>query len=224
MISRAEDWNLYLYINSPFVCLRQLLLVLLPLMATVTPADLAGFRSVDTLLQPRLVIVSFTPDYQSSDPGSDTIYYAAQRPLGWKDFQGKPTKLSEDAAVCYSSFGYIGKAMQHRDTIFVTVTLQVFFVKSASWVKPGEVDDYSLQHEQLHFDLTKIAAEYYRKTVLATPMHPDDYDSYLQYLFLDAFRYMNRLQDQYDTETRHGMDHRAQAMWDKKVEAEMKGY
>ncbi len=199
------------------------MVVLLPLMAAVTPDVPAGLRPVDTLLQPRLVIVSFTPDYQSSDPGSDTVYYAAQHPLSWKDFQGKPTRLSEDAAVCYSSFGYIGSAMQRRDTIFVTVTLQVFFVKSASWVKPGEVDDYSLQHEQLHFDLTKIAAERYRKSVLATRMHPDDYDSYLQYLFLDAFRDMNHLQDQYDRETRHGLDHQAQAMWEKKVEVQMKG-
>ena len=99
--------------------LPQLLFVLLPLLAVVTPDAPAGLRSVDMLLQPRLVIVSFTPDYQSSDPGSDTVYYAAGRPLGWKDFQGKPTKFSEDAAVCYSSFGYIGSAMQRRDTIFV---------------------------------------------------------------------------------------------------------
>lgn len=173
--------------------------------------------------QPVVVKVSFTPDYQSADPGSDTIYYSPSRPLRWADFTGKPNQASADAAVCYSSFGYIGSAYQRGDTIFVTVTLQVFFVKSASWALPGSEDDYDLAHEQLHFDITRLSAAYYRKSVLTTQMHADDYDSYLQYLFLDAFRYMNHMQDQYDSETRHGMDRAEQAAWEKKVKAELPG-
>lgn len=205
--------------------IREIAADLLPLfiagIAGIASGPGAGQPAHGAGRQPFVVKVSFTPDYQSTDTGSDTIYYSPSRPLRWADFTGKPNKASADAAVCYSSFGYLGSSLQRGDTIFVTVTLQVFFVKSASWVLPGSENDYSLEHEQLHFDITRLSAAYYRKSVLTTVMHADDYDSYLQYLFLDAFRYMNHLQDQYDGETQHGMDHAGQARWEERVKGEL---
>jgi hypothetical protein len=45
----------------------------------------------------------------------------------------------------------------------------------------------------------------------------DDYDSEIQYQFLESFREMNRDQEQYDEETGHGLNATAQAAWDEKI-------
>jgi hypothetical protein len=164
----------------------------------------------------RVLIINFTPDYNPPAQPADTIYFNPKRPLQWKDFTGKTSYNSQDEAVSYTSFAYTGSASQQHDTLFVTLTLQVFFVKSASWASPSAyLSDYALQHEQTHFDLTRLAAENFKQMVLEGihTIAPEDANSYIQYLYIDAFRNMNHLQDQFDDETNHGEDHAEEAKW-----------
>jgi len=57
-----------------------------------------------------------------------------------------------------------------------------------------------------------------KNKLLNLEIYPDEYDSVINYYYLEAFREMNRLQDLYDKETRHGMDRGAQDRWNRKLD------
>lgn len=156
-------------------------------------------------------------EYQPGTETEDTIYYSPLRPLQWNDFTGHPPPgAHRNAAVTYSSFGYTGSAVSHHDTLEVHLQLQIFFVKSASYMIPTALPGpEALRHEQLHFDLTRISANHFQQLVLQNKddIAPEDADSYIQYEFLEAFRYMNHIQDQFDRETQHGTNQAAEQRW-----------
>jgi hypothetical protein len=156
-------------------------------------------------------------EYRPGEESNDTIYYSPLRPLRWSDFTGHPPPgAHNNAAVTYSSFGFTGSAVNHHDTLEVHLQVQVFFVKSASYVIPAALPGpYALMHEQLHFDLTRISAAHFQQLVLENKkdISPEDAESYIQYQYLEAFRYMNHIQDQFDRETQHGTNKTEEAKW-----------
>jgi len=79
------------------------------------------------------------------------------------------------------------------------------------------MDSYSLAHEQLHFDITYLVARRFMNKVRELPLTKEDFDSMIQYEYLESFREMNRLQEDFDGETRHGTVISAQLEWNKKV-------
>lgn len=150
-------------------------------------------------------------------PTSDTIYYDAQRKLQWEDFQAQPSPRGPSAAVSYTSFAYDGNSNLVNDTLRITLRLQVFFIKSASWVRPDARNSYALAHEQLHFDITRLVVERFKQKLRQTALNRDDYDSIIQYQYLQSFREMNRLQYRFDQETHHGLNAAEQIRWRDKV-------
>jgi hypothetical protein len=159
-------------------------------------------------------------DRRPDDPGSDTIFYPARK-LRWTDFRGTPSMRGPSAAVAFTSFAYEGSSLLRKDTLQITLSLQVFFIRSASWVRSGNMDSYSLAHEQLHFDITYLVARRFMQKVRQLPLTRDDYDSMVQYEYLESFREMNRLQEEFDGETRHGTIVSAQQEWIAKVGREL---
>ena len=70
-------------------------------------------------------------------------------------------------------------------------------VRGMSWVIPPAQDAYGLSHEQLHFDITKLVVERFKKKIAA--MKADlviDLNSMIQYEYLESYREMNQLQNQ----------------------------
>jgi hypothetical protein len=49
----------------------------------------------------------------------------------------------------------------------------------------------------------------------------EDYDSQIQYEFLESFREMNTEQEKYDGESQHGLNTTVQAEWNQKIKAEI---
>lgn len=155
-------------------------------------------------------------DNRPDDPTSDTLFYPARK-LTWSDFKGTPSLRGPSAAVAFTSFAYEGSSLLRKDTLQITLTLQVFFIRSASWVRAGNMDSYSLAHEQLHFDITYLVARRFMNKIRQLPLTKEDYDSMIQYEYLESFREMNRLQDDFDGETRHGTVISAQLDWNRKI-------
>ncbi|HVI48303.1 MAG TPA: hypothetical protein VM802_25770 [Chitinophaga sp.] len=164
----------------------------------------------------------FEEHQQADSSKSDTLFYSPARRLQWDDFHGHIPSSGSSAAVSYTSFAYEGSSHLVHDTLKITLSLQVFFVKSASWVRPDSRTTYALAHEQLHFDITRLIAERFKQKLLQTALNRDDYDSIIQYQYLQSFREMNRFQYAFDQDTRHGADPAAQARWRDKVNLGLK--
>jgi hypothetical protein len=162
---------------------------------------------------PPVIRVTFTPDRRPENPDSDTIFYRPARKLSWADFKAVPPLRGPSAAVSYSSFAYEGSSLHKRDTLVLNLTLQAFFIKSASWAKPIAKDSYGLAHEQLHFDITWLVALRFQQRIKTMQLTIEDYDSIIQYEYIESFREMNRLQKAYDDESNHGMSAMAQDRW-----------
>ncbi|RAJ85509.1 hypothetical protein CLV59_102213 [Chitinophaga dinghuensis] len=164
-----------------------------------------------------VVQLDFHFQEQPYSENSDTLYYTPYRHLKWDDFQGTPSVNGPSAAVSYTSFAYEGSSRLYKDTLHITLQLQVFFIKSASWVRPDSKTAYGLAHEQLHFDITRLVVERFKQRLKQTALNRDDYDSVIQYQYLEAFKEMNRFQYAFDRETHSGMNAAAQEKWREKV-------
>ncbi len=167
------------------------------------------------------VKISFT-DYQEKDE-QDTIYYTTNRPLKWSDFQSVVPSSRFDAEV-FPTIGYDEHVSVKNAVVNLNITLKVSLPKSACWAKPASRTDYSLNHEQRHFDIAKIAAEHFRQIIASENLPVENYDGSVNADYLDAYREMNDMQKQYDNETRHGADQFAQQRWNEKIDKELKLY
>lgn len=170
------------------------------------------------------VRITFSPGFTGSPDKGDTVFYDPRRPLTWDDFRAAPRSGKNYGAAVFSSFGYEATARTVAGVVEVVMTLKVYQLKNSSWVWPVAKHDYALRHEQLHFDITRLVAERFREKLLAEDLQPDDYDSRIQFLFLESFRAMNKLQEQYDDETAHSINRAAQARWDEKITSDLRPF
>ncbi|MCF2505896.1 hypothetical protein L0663_21040 [Dyadobacter sp. CY107] len=156
----------------------------------------------------------------NNDP--DTVFYSPKRPLIWEDFKVRSAKPgSRYAAAVFTSFGYEGRSYPKDDDLVVEIGLKTFMVKSMSWGRPESRNASTLRHEQIHFDITRLVVEKFKARLLKADLTIEDYDSEIQYQFLEAFREMNTDQERYDGETGHGLNAGAQAAWDRKIAGEI---
>lgn len=161
--------------------------------------------------------VVFHYDGRPNDPASDTVFHNINRPLKSADFTGTPSRNGRSEAVCYTSFSYDGNSRKLHDTIYLNLVLQVFMVKSSSWIRGTQSAGVTLVHEQMHFDITRIVGERFRKKIMEMGLSTEDYDSEVQYEYLEFFREMNRLQEAFDNETGNGTNQGAQDRWQRYI-------
>ena len=172
-----------------------------------------------SVLLARKVKVNFT-DY-TEKPEGDTIYYSANRPLTWNDFQDKPRDGRFEAEV-FTTIGYIERNKVAKGIIYVDIAIKVDVAKSDCWVRGGGRDNYVLNHEQRHFDIEKIVSEHFKQKILAMELPVDNFDGPINVEYLETLREATRMQKQYDTETGHGQDRPAQEQWNEKIDKELK--
>jgi len=167
------------------------------------------------------VEISFT-DF-TEQPENDTVYYAVNRPLTWDDFQSKTPDTKYDALV-FASIGYDEQVKVENSVINVLLSMKVFVPKSACWAKENDRNDYSLNHEQRHFDIAKIIAERFKQKLKTENLPVVNYDGLINMDYLDTYREMDALQKQYDDETNHGANQSAQQRWNFKIDMELKQF
>ena len=166
----------------------------------------------------RGVKVIFT-DYKEKTEG-DSIYYAVNRSLTWDDFKSNIPTRRFDAEV-FPGIGYDEHKEIINGIIHVSIAMKVYLPKSAAWVRDGRRNDYTLNHEQRHFDIAKIAAEHFKQKINAENLTVDNYEGIINFEYLETYREMDALQKQYDAETRHGDDAAAQSQWNEKIDKEL---
>lgn len=164
--------------------------------------------------------VTFT-DY-SGKPDQDTVFYEPARPLRWEDFKASPSPKSRFAATVFPGFAYTGETEMVNGVIHLNLAVQVYVLQHSSWVREDSKNAYNLNHEQRHFDIVKLVAERFKRKIRPELLSIEDYNSNIQYHFIESYREMNQLQEQYDAETRHGLDKLAQESWNQRIENELK--
>ncbi len=151
---------------------------------------------------------------------ADTVFYRPGRKLTYADFQAAP-RPGRYAAMVFTSIAYEGNSKVKEDYLEVEIKMKVYMVKSMSWMAVQSRNEYVLGHEQLHFDIANVIAQRFKNRLRDMPLTVEDHDSEIQYQFLEAFREMNRLQEQYDQETRHGLNAVEQTAWNQLIMEEL---
>ena len=152
----------------------------------------------------------------------DTVFYDPNRPLTWADFTGRP-RLGNYAASIFASIAYEGDSKLKDGEVEIDLVFKTYMLKSSSWVK-GTNNSYGLNHEQRHFDIAQIITERLKSKLAGMTLLPHNFDRVVSFEFLEAYREMNRLQEEYDRETAHGMNSAAQARWNTRIDNELREF
>lgn len=155
-------------------------------------------------------------------PAAQVIYYDVQKPLVWPDFKGKPEMEGPTAALTVSGFGYQSNVLYNGEEGTVRVQVYCYFDKTKSWVKPDKKNAYILNHEQRHYDISFLAAHRFISKLRGTVFQWENVTKDLEAAYNESSAWMNRMQEQYDAETRNGLNRVKQDEWDAWLDAQVK--
>lgn len=167
------------------------------------------------------VTVHVFMENKTASETSDTIYYNFDRKLTWKDFQGKPQPGVPWGAMTASGFSFNSSINMDGDNIGITVGIFTFFIKHDSWKKPDINSDYHLEHEQHHFDITRLHAQKLLEEIRKANFTSSNIKQLLNSIFDKANDENIEMQHEYDLETKNSMDVQGQTKWNQKISDEI---
>ena len=148
--------------------------------------------------------------YVNNTTRSHYIYYDASRKLKWPDFKDYYGKRKE-AAITASEISY--QFTMIGDVINVEVTCA--FNKNNSIVMQGHKNDYILNHEQRHFDISYLfAKKFVNELNSRRNMNIEEIDRVYNKIIAE----WNAYQDRYDEETKNSVSKEGQDLWNQKIE------
>lgn len=159
--------------------------------------------------------------YIKSGNSGDTIYYDEDKKLTWSDFKGRPVAASPAAAITESGFGYRMSMNSVNRKTNVVITVFCYFNKKNSWVKKGMENDYALQHEQNHFNITYINAWLFVQKLKEAQLNMGNFNYLVEKIHDESFEALDKMQNDYDGQTSNGRINRLQNIWNKKIEQQL---
>ena len=155
---------------------------------------------------------------QTSMSPSDVIYYTPQNKLIWENFRGTAVEGGRTAAITMSGFGYTANMHSSGQKGQLDIQVYCFFNKNRSWVKSGRNTAYILTHEQHHFDVSYIAANIFIDKIQSTVLTNANYNTLLPRIYDECIAIMNKMQDDYDNQTKNGQEKEIQQKWNKFID------
>lgn len=147
------------------------------------------------------------------------LFWDNKRKLNCNDFKGKIIqneqnyKAKAGTAAEISANGFMESGM-------LNFRITCIFDKKTSWI----IDSLCvkvLAHEQLHFDIAELYSRKIRKGVFdLRKKHQTDIELYDK-LIKGLLKERNKMDDQYDKETAHGIYKSKQEAWNKKIAREL---
>lgn len=153
----------------------------------------------------------------------DTVFYDINRPLSWSDFLEKPSRTSGYNATIFTSLAMEGAPFMEDGVLIFPIEIKVYMLPESSWAKNQGKSDYALNHEQRHFDVTRVVGNRLISRLKGLQVNPENYEAAVNDAYFDSYREMNRLQEIYDARTRHGLDKDAQSRWNTIIDQALKG-
>lgn len=162
--------------------------------------------------------VRVTVEIKEATADPERIGFSLHRPLTLDDFSGKPDDLSRAAAITFSGIDVKYDSETQYGQVRVRVTIVPFFDRTRSWCRTASANKKTLAHEQRHFDITAIKACELAILFRQHSFTPGNYTNELQQLYQQKEKETQEWQDQYDSETHHGLIADMQAQWEKKID------
>ena len=125
-------------------------------------------------------------------------------------------------AMTASGFSYKSSMSIDENNIDISVGVYTFFMKHNSWKKPVANSPYHLEHEQHHFDITRLGAAKLVYEIRKAHFTQANYKTLLSSLFDRIYNEQIAMQNQYDHETKNSIDTAMQLQWNKKISDEIR--
>lgn len=167
------------------------------------------------------IVVHVFTEYKTAPGNNDTIYYDFNKKLAWNDFQGTVPANVPWGAMTASGFSFNSSMSNDGTNMIIDIGVYTFFTKHDSWKKPGINSLYHLEHEQHHFDITRLYAQKLVNELRKAHFTKNNYRKLLNSIFDKIYDESITLQHQYDSETKNSMDSAKQAEWNLKINSEI---
>jgi hypothetical protein len=155
-------------------------------------------------------------------PQNDTVYYDFNRRLTWQDFQGKVPADAKWGAMTASGFSFNSEMEDDGNNhLIISIGVYTFFTKHDSWKKPDINSAYHLEHEQHHFDITRLFAQKFADEIKNAHFTKSNYRKLLYSIFDKVYEESVAYQHLYDNETKNSVDVQKQKEWNEKISAEV---
>ncbi|WP_373522804.1 hypothetical protein [Aquiflexum sp.] len=159
--------------------------------------------------------------FRKSD--QDTVFYDSNQSLTWNDFLERPNRTNRNNAMIFTSLAMEGNPFMEDGVLVLPLEIKIYMLPGSSWVRTDGKNDYSLNHEQRHFDVSRVVGNRLINKLKAFDLNPENYEAEINDAFFESYREMNKLQEIYDARTRHGLDRNAQNRWDSILDQALKG-
>lgn len=168
-----------------------------------------------------LLVVGITALFWGTNAttSTDVIYWTSDYKLTWDDFEGDPNyKHSYKDISAITVSGIVDyRGCEDGKIIY---KIKSYFEKKNSWVKMAGRNDHTLEHEQVHFDITELYARKLRKELSERAFvcgQESEFENFVNN-FLQGWQ---NLQEQYDIETGYSNKHQKQHEWIKKIKTDL---
>ena len=141
--------------------------------------------------------------------------------LRWSDFKGKVPPDAAPAATTASGISYKYSANLLHHEVELDFEVSAFFYPRESWYKPDACDDFVLQHEQVHFDISELYARKMRFRLERTSFS-ENVKQEIRDIYQEILKELADFQDQYDWETNFSRNREAQLEWNARIAEALK--
>ena len=159
----------------------------------------------------------------SAQEKNEKIKWDEKRPLNWADFKAEPDTTNDYSANTNSGMSYSWNYSTASGKPVLEHEVFSNFYPNLSWVKDIENEEYLLAHEQLHFDISELHARKLRRAIeeyeIARNIRQDLKRIYSK---IEADRVA--MQNQFDRETSHSENRKAEMKWRKFVASELEKF
>lgn len=151
-----------------------------------------------------------------------TIEWSKDRKLTWDDFKGDvpENKINTRFAAETAS------ELKFQTNTALTAKAIKYFVNNTfdcykSWVKDEGRNDYVLNHEQRHFDLSEIYKRKLLKELNNSTNNRSNFNSNTETIFYRIHGELNEKQQDYDRQTEHGINEEKQKEWNGYIDLQL---
>lgn len=141
--------------------------------------------------------------------------------LTWDDFQGKKEENQDWLAMTYSGIKLRYSYQHLHEQYLVKIELYPYMSQSKSWYQDVKNKRGTLEHEQLHFNITILVAKRLAEALRSMQFSSGNFAQQINKTHDNYLEQLKELQEQYDRETKHGLYMMQQRAWERKINAEL---